>query len=299
MTNLSRDLLYELSKAYSFNLFGEKLALYGSDYQDEATKQMLDENPDFISTVYHLELYSTTNSIPMSEKEELNYEDLLSRFTNLQHLFLHGNHVNQYVANALPQLKKLKSVYLGDCRIDHLEPFKRVSQLDSVTVSNIDVDDCCYGVFQECGHLRSVTLSGWQITDTTARCIQYASQLTKVTFVRANISNESAPFLVKFIDLNELRINYCPNTTSEVLDMLNLLQVQSLGLRGMKLDARAFDKLRELPSLKELDISECTFEKSEFIRYIAQAPLLKLIALSTGITAAEIRENSKNTNAIV
>jgi Leucine-rich repeat (LRR) protein len=299
MTNLSRDVLHELNKAYSFNLFGEKLELYGSDYQDEATKKMLAENPDFISTVFHLELYSTANSIPLSEIGELHYEDLLSSFTNLQHLFLHGNNVNQHVVNVLPQLKKLKSVYLGNCRIDHLEPFKRVSQLDNVTVSNIDVEDCCYGVFQECGNLRSVSLSGEQITDTTARYIQNAMQLTNVTFVRTNISNGSAPCLGKFMELNELRINYCPNTTSEILHMLHLLKVQSLGMRGMKLDATAFDKLRELPSLKELDVSECTFERSDFIRYIAHSPLNKLIAISTGFSAEDIRRTSKIASVFV
>ncbi len=74
--------------------------------------------------------------------------------------------------------------------------------------------------------------------------------------------------------------------------MVSLFKGQSLGLRGMKLDVRAFDMLRKLQVSKNL-YQRMHFEKSEFIRYIAQAPLHKLIALSTAIYCEEIQETSQ------
>ena len=213
----------------------------------------------------------------------------LSQCRKLMSLSLSGQRIDDSVLAGVAKLPNLERLYLGTPSVtsvgmQHLEGLSRLTTLSLWDIG--DIDDQGIASIGKLTDLNSLQLTNMPVTDAGFGSIGKLTHLSSLQFENVPVSDRGFAELGQLNNLRTLWLwNRPTNSGTGVSDIgiqtiRSLKQLTTLYIRGMQFGDAGMDAIGELTQLRELDLQGPQFTDAS-AQFIAQLAELRELELST------------------
>ena len=244
--------------------FGAGLTAIPYDLPDPSGIRRLDLSGNKISgLVAHVVSYMNLEVLDLRDNQMISIDDnVLDSLPKLKYLYLSDNHLSSINTRTFKNLKSLLKLDLSHNRLSRLDDniFKDLKTVEELNIAGNDINDISDDAFVGLEKLRSLNLDDNRLTSVPSRAIDHTTALDELALNFNHIETiDSHAFKplkgLKKLGLQSNRIGFISEFAFHDQENPDLPQLQTLILKGNKLDAVPSISLKHLTNLVHLDLS--------------------------------------------